>query len=230
MNLKVVSSAAVCLAVFVLGGRAHAASETFTATVPAQTTDFSADTTLSQFNPALGTLTSATLTLATSGNFGGSLTNTSAIAESFSVTEKVQLTLTSSNGAITGLGALQQTLTAGQTYTGLASGDSAPFGPTSPSTSEGPISFGNLSPFVGTGTLPFNLATLTSTSLMGGGGNIRNAITTTVGGTETITYTYTPTGTANAVPEPAGLILGLTSIAAGGLTWIVRRKNQKDRN
>jgi hypothetical protein len=230
MNLNVLVLAAVCLALLALGERAHAASETFTISVPAQTTDFTADTTLSQFNPALGTLTSATLTLATSGTFGGSLKNTSAIAESFSVTENVQIGLTSSNNAITGLSGLQQTLTAGQTYTALGSGASALFGPYTPSSSEGPISFSNLTPFVGTGTLPFTLATMTSTSLVGGGGNIMNAVTTTVGATETITYTYTPTVDTTAVPEPAGLVLGLTSIAAGGLTWIARRRNKKDRN
>ena len=134
--------------------------------------------------------------------FGGSLRTILRLQRAFTVTENVQLTLTSSNPAITGLGALQQTLTSGQTYTGLAPTVSAPFGPTSPSNSVGPISFADLTPFVGTGTLPFNLATLTSTTFVGGGGNLMNSITTTAGGTETITYTYTAPPASPPRPSP----------------------------
>ena len=81
-----------------------------------------------------------------------------------------------------------------------------------------------MTPFIGTGSLPFTLTTMTGTTVLGGGGNTTNGIVTTEGATETITYTYTPF--TNAVPEPAGLILGLTSIAGGGLSWYVRRKTR----
>ena len=211
--------ATICLATLPNCGIAQAASITFTAIVPEQVTDFTANTMLSQFDPALGKLTAVSLSIATNGNISGSVQNTSAVAQNFTVTETVVLALTSTNSDIMGLANfsnLTRTLTDMGSHTGLPAGAMAPFGPFTP-TSSATISASSLTPFIGTGTIPFTLTTMTSTVVSGGGGTITDSITATAAATETVVYTYT-------APEPASLILGVTSIAGCGSILVLRRK------
>lgn len=205
------------LSLSLLGATANAqTSGPFTYTVAQATTDFTnTSIVLPQFDPSLGTLLSVNLSEALSGNFGGTVTNTSATPANFRVTEDVNLNLSITNTATPVLTAGGVDLIAQQNYTGLGSGATANFGPFAPSVSDSATytSGSIFNQFIGPGNLGFTLATLTGTTTAGGGGNIQNNITTTAGGTITVVYQYRQ----NAVPEPGSvaLLVGMGVTGAG---------------
>jgi len=180
------------------GMRAHAASETFTATQSDIATDFSKTLSLQQFNPALGTLTSVSLTYGEDVNNAGTLsTGNKPLTYSFTGTSELT----------------QAGLAIDQTATVHESGTLAAFGSTtindSNSMTGGPVT-GPLSFFEGAGTIDFSLKG-TGLSQLSGGGNIANTVATTAGGFVTVTYNYNP------IPE-ASTLLGLGGLLGiGGL-------------
>ena len=178
-------------------------------------TDFMTDQLLLQsFNPTLGILTGVQLSLTGSGTFNGTVMNHGTSAESFTLNEGTALTIAS---AIAGLSGLTASFASSQTFTNLASGATADFGPFSPMSTT-MVSPNNLSAFQ-SGPLSFSASTLTSTSTAGGGGNVTTAFNTFASGVVGVTYTYD--APAN-VPEPASMaVLGAGLL---GLGRIYRRK------
>lgn len=216
------------VALLVTAGAANATTETFSTTFGPTATDFTTGTlSLPGFDTSLGTLTGVDFAFSATGNFSGTVTNTAPTAQNFKVTETSDLTVSSSVSAINGLVA---EVAKAQSYTALASGVSAAFGPSS-NTASAPdyvsASGDNLTGFV-SGPVNFTISTLTGTTTLGGGGNIRNSITTTANGTAAVTYTYTaadtpiPTPTPTGVPEPASMALVGAGLVSLGL--LRRRK------
>lgn len=192
-----------------------------TYTLPLSTTELGQGFTFTQFDPTLGTLDSATLTLDGSGLFSGTVQNNAAQAQTFKVTESSDITL-SGPAFVT---PLTGNVSASQNYTLLAAGVPSAFGPQNPTLA--PISqtyTSGLGGFIGTGTLPFSISTLTGQTIAGGGGNIATNLSTKAGADATLVYTYHTNTTT--VPEPGAW--ASMSIGAMGLMFLgfkARKKN-----
>ena len=221
--MKALSVGVAGMGLSLLGATAHAqTSGPFTFTLAQATTDFTNSTiTLPKFDPTLGTLTEVDLSESLNGVFNGTVTNTSAGAANFRVTEDVNLVL--STGATPLLTPGGVDLLATQTYTGLAAGASSPFGPFTPTVADSAVyTSGSLfNAFVGPGNIGFTLSTLTGTTTLGGGGNITNAINTTAGGTVTVLYRFQ----TSSVPEP-GTFAMLVGMGISGSAFLIRRKRR----
>lgn len=207
-------------------------------TTPSQgTTDYSQVLTAPAFNTTLGTLNDVVITMADAGFFSGSLTNNSATAQDFTVTEGIHLTLTAGSTLL-----LSDDLASTQSYTALASGATSPFGSASPVTSAPAapqtITSGAIFDAFNTSTtgVPLTFSTLTGTTIQGGGGNLHTGIFTTAGSVITIRFDYTPGngnpggegggggGTpATPAPEPASLVM----TALGGLLVVAARRARR---
>lgn len=162
-----------------------------------QITDLSAAViNCSQFNPALGALTSITITI--SGSLAGSisLANSAAASETVTASTNSQFML---HNPLTGFSftspLFTTTLTTGSVT--IASGSTVPFNnllsgvsTNGPLTDSVPATF---TPYVGTSTFPVSFDTLTGVTVVGGGGNIAATDTTTASANVTVVYAFTPT-------------------------------------
>lgn len=198
-------------AVLVLAGSANALTIVQTLNISSSATDFSAPATFNYFNGALGTLTGVTTSLHTDFQSGGSLKNTSGVAQSFKFKEGTDITL-SGGPAPLNSAQLTDSFSNSQSYT-LAAGGSGVYGPFSQSqTATYVAAASDLAAFINSGTFDTSFITSSGETFLGGGGNITSALNTTVGGVETITYNYDPAG----VPEPTSWALMIVGFGLAG--------------
>jgi hypothetical protein len=183
---------------------------------------------VSQFNPSLGTLTSATFTL--TGDFAGTYSFTNNSASPVTAYWGQMGDISISYGSMTASASVSNpNIPIDEWYNGIhsnnlntagtvAANGGTLTGPTITMNPSQQFTFtapGDLSALIGSGTLPFNfVADQTSQTVMGGGNGVQE-IDTFVSGTITADYTYTP------VPIPGSFLL----FGAGllGLAGISRR-------
>jgi hypothetical protein len=225
MKIGLITSGAVAaLALAVSTVAASAATMTETASTNGgamQTTDFNDVLTLAGFDTSLGTLTGVSITMSDAGTFFGTVTNTAANNNSFSIREDVDLSV-SGNSVIAGLA---NSLVETQAYSNVAPGSPQGFGTYNPTNSDSvaAVTASDIAEFLNQ-NITVNVSTLTSETNLGGGGNETASINTTADATITVTYTYTPSAPPPPVPEPASLaVLGMGLLGLG----FVRTKSNK---
>lgn len=195
---------------------AHAAVVSKTVTFGPSLTDFTNSTlTVAPFDTTLGTLSAVNLTLGATANVSGTVTNTSALARSFTVSTNTVVTLSSMSG--TNIDGLTVLLNATQAFTNLTPNTTANYGPFMPSKTT-TVAGTPLSAFTA-GRITLVASTNSSFAVDGAGGNSRTTLSSTASGVLTVAYTYTAFGSGSqpaSVPEPASMaLLGAGLLAAG---------------
>ena len=235
LTLPVLWAAFILLGAFVSPASADTIS--FSASIPAQTTDFTnVPLQLSQFNPSLGTLTQVDLALTTTVNTSFTIwTNGNSGTASLRVLSDVfSLSVTDSGGYITSPQIANVSLVTPNAYS-QALGNYYKW--SSPITTGVPVStgiftttatdassYGNgalLALLTGAGTTPLSVSTSTLTSLsysVNSPGGLSEATNANLNAT--ITYEYTPT----PVPLPASLLMLAPGLLGLG---IIRRKTKR---
>lgn len=199
----------------------QAASISFSDTIAATTTNWTKNLTLSQFTPALGTLTGVAF------SYGGSVTSTFRIESTDTapavVAANLAATLDFGTPVSATLALSNSTTQAVTAFDGVVDfGGTSGFGPTSVTdTDVGVLSL--VAPFatyVGGGT--YNIAVAANgNSNATGTGNLATLISTNASAQIEVTYNYEPTVTTN-VPEPGSL--ALVSLAMVDMGFAARRR------
>ncbi|MBL4631364.1 MAG: choice-of-anchor E domain-containing protein [Paraglaciecola sp.] len=225
MNIKTLNK--VIASVLLTGSLAIASSAQATVITSSYTnafevTEISQTGSLSQFDSALGTLNSATLTLSGESLSSTILINNAAGMASFDFNSILNFFFdVSSVGVTIPLPAFVTQLASTSGFVGLASGVSLNLGPVSDIASYSVTLTGSdLAAFVGTGLFDTSCNTISGSSFTGGGGNISNDQTTTAFCSASISYDYTET---TLVSAPASALL----FGAGMLGLAVTRRNKK---
>lgn len=203
--------------------------------------------TIPLFNPALGTLTSYTVTVTGNETSTGTVSNTQpgSISGTASVSSKIYMTAPASLSAFNlSLGTAQistssspaQTLSTSQSFSNLQQGS-----PQSYNQTTGPISLkdcsnfvfgctGNdpLSSYIGVGTKTINLSSDTFAGSNIGGGNVVVQIATSGTYQLDVVYNYTPVcGTeGNPCPSPEPASMTLLGVGLVGVGAIMRRRRK----
>jgi PEP-CTERM motif len=214
-------------------------TETFTAATGAQTTDFLAQFNIPQFDSALGTLTSLSITVGGSMNAIGSVTNSAAGPASFvGITQTSTFTDNSpqfvagsfspiTGGSPNGDGFLLVTSSAVATASLGTVASGATIDPIALNALFATQTFTQSSGFdpnlIGSGAFGITFATGEFTTTGGSGGNLSNLVTTQDNLSLSVTYNYSA-ASPPPVPEPASLTLMATGVMGIGAAIRRRRK------
>jgi hypothetical protein len=195
-------------------------------------TDFNATLFLDQFQQSFldsnfpgftHTLTAVNWSVQAAMNANGTVTNTSASTQSFTLRETEAVTFAAGAGAPASFlpGGLLSTSDSGLIPFTLAAGAAAPYN-LNANTSTVNGSAASLVGYVGNGTFNALVSTMTNIAIAGGGGNISLVAHTTVAPQISLTYTFQ---TAAPVPEPETYAMMLAGLGLMG--FVARRRKQK---
>ena len=218
-----ISLISLCLIVL-LAGAGLCATESYSYDIPMAATGWTQDIVLPQFNTALGTLNSITLSL--NGSILGSFRfeNTGSSSGTPTLTTSSLLTIKRLDGTTlleaNPVASITETVgpydgitnfegTSGRTYNNQPASDSVVLN-LLPSSSD-------FSLFTGTGNLTLPVST-SGSSWVTGGGNLAVLFLCDTGASGTVIYDYTP------VPEPSGIIAMLAGLT--GLAGVVARRRK----
>lgn len=182
------------------------------------------------FDSTQGTLNRVVVTMSGDLASQGTVRNTAAQAQNFTVSTRAQLyTGTAAAGSPAALPSLVDifapfALIGQQSYVQLAPDVPVPFGPVSASTGIFTVldttDAGELAQFLGAGDFGYDVDSLILTAIQGGGGNIVTSIETLAGATLAVEYQFTPRPTQAPVPAT----LPLVALGLAGLAFTLRRK------
>jgi hypothetical protein len=195
--------------------------ETVTTGPTLKTTDFSLALAIPRFDTTLGSLQDVIISDTDNSKIIGSITNTAASAESLTVSEGTVYSLTLGSNLL-----LTNTLMASESYTSLTRWQAATFGDFRLSGSAGSLTLTSgaiFNTFLETNSnIMVDFSTLTTSTVVGGGGNIKTGITTRAGAIVTVRYDYINSIQPlppSPVPEPSSMLMttlgGLLASCAG---------------
>ncbi|MCC6263965.1 MAG: PEP-CTERM sorting domain-containing protein [Bryobacterales bacterium] len=181
---------------------------------PGDKTSYISSILLPQFNSGLGTLTGVAITVDTQINRSGSMVNNGSTAATLSYfygTTQISISGEGVNHTQSATGAF----TAGETFNSVAAnGGTVVITSLQEYDLANVFNSGNLSVFIGSGTVAYAVNAVSNLGTICGSGNCATNIDTRMGGQMTVTYTYEPD--TNEVPEPASFaMVGLGVLALG---------------
>jgi PEP-CTERM motif len=188
-----------------------------------------------QFDPALGDLSSVTLTLVGEATGSASVESLDTAPSDLLIVLRAQVSLTQPGGSV-----LTTTPTSSQSFAASAFDGGIDFAGTSGRVF-GDLSFGSsesmtltdtslLAPYIGTDSVSLQVRA-SGTSTASGAGNVLSLLQTTAGASVTVAYDYTPAMNPGdpvaPVPEP-----GTYALMLMGLAWVgvVTRRRRQHKN
>ena len=192
----------------------------FTASFPSSTTEINGTLLLPKFNVPGAILDSISLSATANATNSGTLTNTAAQQQTFTINFSTDVTLTGP-ASIT----LDPTPSTSQKFTNLAPSTPTTYGPkTGTDTKSATPGVADFALYTGAGNFSLAFASLSGQGIVGGGGNIVSSVNTVADVNATVIYTY---HRVSGVPEPGSVAMMIAGGITGAGFFVRRRRSSK---